>query len=289
MSQKNNKDISKKEEWIPIYRKRLSEAITYAKGSQSMAEFARKCGLNPMTLSRAVNGTIKKPLDEETIRKIAECSDVRTEDILEILMRSNGWIKNDDEERQQEREQYFEDRRHRRELIQSIIMRTLFEDGYSLTPVINTPLEQKDPILRSSRFRFRTRIEFVLHLKGIEPMFWNFSYYLSLDEELSEKKDEHERRLRHETFSMINRLKDLFLRDMWEPEAFENSLYSIVLVNRELYDSFFKTVKGISVNNPISLILVDTKEQKVVKERFLPCRDGIKYRSFFKSSESRDR
>jgi len=58
-----------------------------------MAEFAKKCGLNPMTLSRAVNGTIKKPLDEETIRVMAECSDLPTEEILSHLMYANGWTK----------------------------------------------------------------------------------------------------------------------------------------------------------------------------------------------------
>ena len=80
-------------EWIPIYQKRLGDVVTYAKGKMSMAEFAKKCGMNPITFSRILKGDIKKPLSQEEIKTIAENSELDTKDIFEDLMRANGMVK----------------------------------------------------------------------------------------------------------------------------------------------------------------------------------------------------
>lgn len=288
MAQTDNKNNNKKEEWVPIYKKRLGDAINFAKGRQSMAEFARKCGLNPMTLSRAVNGTIKKPLDEETIRVMAECSDFPTEEILEDLMRANGWVKNNDEERRLENERRSQERKDRYDLAQGIIMRTLFEDGYTIIPVINTELEELDPTLKKSRYRLHTNVRFALRLKGYEPAFWNFSVNIFTGKEFDVDKKQYARELRSELSIMTEAYKDVFLRDVWESEAFENSLYSIVFLSGELFEGFFDQLKDLKFNNSFSLILLDPDRQKVVEERFLPRRDGAEYKSLFKSTDRGD-
>ena len=82
---------------------------------------------------------------------------------------------------------------------------------------------------------------------------------------------------------MKERCKDVFLRDAWEPQAFENSIYSIVFVNKDLFESFEKTLEGVSFNNTFSLILIDLDKQKVIEERILPRRDGTEYKSLFKT------
>ena len=287
MGQSGEKD--KKEEWKPIYKKRLGDAINYAKGDQSMAKFAKKCGLNPMTLSRAVNGTIEKPLSEAAIRAMAENSDRPTEDVLEYLMHSNGWVRNDDEERMQRSEQRRQERKDRHDAVQGIIMRTLFEDGCTIIPVINTELEKLDPTLKKSRFRLHTDIKFALCVKDCEPAYRNFSVNIFTGQEYAADKDEYKRELRSELHFLMERYKDAFLRDTWEPEAFENSLYSIVFVNRELFSGFAKMLEGVSLNNSFSLILLDLEKQKVVEERFLPRRDGRKDESLFKSTNRGDK
>jgi len=127
-----------------------------------------------------------------------------------------------------------------------------------------------------------------LRVADCELGFWNFSNYLFSAEDFSGRKEIYQRELRHETFSMIHTIKDLFLRDAWEPEAFLNTQYSIVLICRDLYDSFFRTVEGITVNNSLSLILIDPDKQKVVEERFLPRRDEKKDKSLFKFTDRGD-
>ena len=286
MGQADEKDKAKKEEWIPIYRKRLGEAINHAKGKQSMAEFARKCGLNPMTLSRAVNGTIKKPLDEETIRKMAECSEAPTEEVLEYLMRSNGWVKNDDEERKQRYDKHRQKRQELFDSAQGMIMRTLFEDGYTIIPVFNTPLEQHDPTRKKSRFHLYTDIRFALSVKGYEPAYWNFSVNIFNAKEIAAADLQYADELKMELRMIIDRYKDVFLRDVWEPEAFKNTRYSIVFLDKGLFDGFFKELKGLRFNSSFSLILLDLDKYTVVEERLLPRYDGRKEESLFRSTDS---
>jgi hypothetical protein len=69
---------------------------------------------------------------------------------------------------------------------------------------------------------------------------------------------------------------------MWEPEAFEKSLYSIVFTNKDLFESYYKVFEDVSLNGSVSLILIDLDNQQVVEERFLSRRDGRKDESLFK-------
>ena len=95
--------------------------------------------------------------------------------------------------------------------------------------------------------------------------------------------------MRSEQLIIMEFYKDVFLRDVWEPEAFESSLYSIVFLNEDLYDAFFNELNGLKFNSSFSLILLDLDKQKVVEERFLPRRDGIRIKSLFKSTDRGDR
>ena len=282
MGQNVGKD--KKEVWKPIYQKRLGDAINYAKGKQSMAVFARKCGLNPMTLSRAVNGTIKKPLDEETIRIMAECSDAPTEDVFEYLMRANGYLKDDNEERRRLSEQRRQERKDRFDTAQGIIMRALFESGYTIIPVINTKLEALDPTLKKSRFRIHTNVGFALKVQGFEPSFRNYTVNIFTGEDLADGVS-YETELRDEQYFLMERYKDVFLRAVWEPEAFENCQYSIVFLNRDLFEGFLKDLEGLKFNSCFSLILLDLAGQKVLREVFLPRKKGRKDKSLFKFTD----
>jgi hypothetical protein len=280
-------------EYIPMYKKRLSDALTYARGKYSWAEFAKKCGINPMTFSRAVNGSIAKPLDEETIKTIAINSDEPTIDVYEDLMRANGCVLKESSLHAE-----YSENRKRREDIQNAIMRDLFERGYTLSPIFHTPLEQTDPTLQKSVFGFSRHVCFALSVQGYEPAYWNFSVNTFLGEQTAPNKsltnesfEDKQERLsnlsEHELFRIIELHEGIFLRDLWEPEAFENTRYSIVLVNKSLFEALIKKLEGISFNNSFSLILLDLDNQKVVEERLLPRRDGKQEKSLFSINSSK--
>ena len=270
-------------EYIPRYQRDLGDALLFAKGKQSMAEFAKKCGMNPITCSRIVKGDIRKPLSQAEIRTIAENSDEPTEDIFEYLMSANGMVPKD---RKTPRSLENEKRRllnnQRRENMQTIIMRRLFEGGKTISPVFNTPLEETDPIFRKSKFNFSRRIvNFALSLPGNSPEYWNFRISVFTGAEYANDPEKYEREVGYEVRDLFSWSSDLFLRDIWEPEAFENSRFSFVFVNKELFESLSDMLEGIEFNNSFSLILLDLDAQTVAEERLLPRRSAKEEKSLF--------
>ena len=269
-------------EWIPIYQKRLGDVVAYAKGKMSMAEFAKKCGMNPITFSRIIKGDIKKPLSQEEIKTIAENSDQDTEETFEYLMRANGMVtKSDYNVRRQEREQRRAQDKQRRETIQNSLIRSLFEGGHTIVPIINTPKEELNPVKQKSRYRLSVNCSYVLSVQGDESAYWNYRINTFTGDEFKDDSKAYDGEVRGEVVSEGYFCQEVFLRDVWEPEAFEKTRYSFVFANKDVFEGFFKYLEGVKVNNSFSLILVDIKEQRVVEERFIPRHDGKEQKSLF--------
>ncbi len=273
---------NEKIEYVPIYQKQLGELLKFAKGNLSMAEFAAKCGVSPTTFSRIVNGTIAKPLEEELIAVIAENSDETTGISYEDLMKANGMVpKSDDTPQRRAAQRRRNESKKRREMVQSIIMRELFDRGYTIGPVFGTPLTETDPTLQKSRFGFNHHIRFALRVAGYEPLYWNFSNVIPPFGELSEDDDMYKKEIHSEVHFLIAMLGDIFLKDIWEPETFKDTRYSIIITNKDIFEDFFKTLEGIKFNNSFSVILLEMNERKVVEERLLPRHDGKVDESLF--------
>jgi hypothetical protein len=122
-----------------------------------------------------------------------------------------------------------------------------------------------------------------LRIHGFEPAYWNFSVNIFTGKEYAADKDMYKSKLLDEMIFMNARYNDVFLRDAWEPEAFEKCQYSIVFLNKDLFDSFSDYLDGVQFTSTFSLILLDIDKQIVVEERFLPRRDGREQISLFKS------
>ncbi len=277
-------------EYVPMYQKRLGEVLTYVRGKMTMAEFAEKCGMNPITFTRIVKGEIKKPLSQEEIRIIAENSDQPTEDAFESLIRANGMVPKDAETpRRMEAKKRRADDRLRQETAQNSLIRSLFERGYTIVPVINTPKEESNPVKQKSRFRFSVSVSFVLSVQDHEPDYWNFRINTFTGESFKNDPDAYSREIRSEITGEFFFTEEVFLRDVWEPEAFENTKYSFVFVNRDMFEGFFKFLEGVKVNNSFSVILADLEKQRVTEERFLPRYDGKVQESLFQSDTDLDK
>lgn len=268
-------------EWIPIYQKRLGDVVAYAKGKMSMAEFAKKCGMNPITFSRILKGDIKKPLSQEEIKTIAENSELDTKDIFEDLMRANGMVKKNTDADDAEREKRWAENRQRRETIQNSLIRSLFERGHTIVPIINTPKEELNPVKQKSRYRLSVNCSYVLSVQGDESAYWNYRINTFTGDEFKDDSKAYDGEVRGEVVSEGYFCQEVFLRDVWEPEAFEKTRYSFVFANKDVFEGFFKYLDGVKVNNSFSIILVDIKEQRVVEERFIPRHDGKEQKSLF--------
>lgn len=278
----NNKESMMDIEYVPKYQKRLGEALTYAKGKMTMAEFAEKCGMNPITFTRIVKGEIKKPLSQEEIRIIAENSDMPTEDAFEYLIAANGMVpKNDITPRRREAQERRAEHKQRQETVRNSLIRSLFEMGHTIVPVINTPKEESNPYTKKSRYNLNVSTSYVLSVQDYEPEYWNFRINSFTGERFENDPDAYNKEIRSEVIGEFYSSEDVFLREIWEPEAFENTKFSFVFVNRDLLEGFLNFLEGVKVSNSFSVILVDLKEQRVTEERFFPRHDGKEQKSLF--------
>ena len=147
----------------------------------------------------------------------------------------------------------------------------------------------KYPLKNSGRYKLGVRVSFVLSVQGDEAAFWNFNINsFSIDEYRRYTKDDtkyetkaYNWAIRREVLDAVRSCPEIFLRDVWEPEAFEKTRFSFVFDNKDVFEGFFKYLEGVKANNSFSLILVDIKEQRVVEERFIPRHDGKEQKSLF--------
>lgn len=263
---------NEKIEYVPMYQKYLADEIMRAKGiDRTMAEFAAVCGVSPTTFSRIANGTIAKPLDKDLIAKIVE--NTANQDVTyRSLMRANGMVpKSDDTPTRQLSRKRREDEEKRKKKIESIIAKELFDRGYTISKILRTDHSEAPSLLKTSRFgrALNFRLRFGLRIIGFAPEYWYFSNYLYT----VKKHDDPERYKRMLSIEVNDVLYDyvaVFLRDIWEPEAFENSKYSIVMIDKGLFDEFLQLIEGVKFKNEFSLILVDLEKEIVIEEKILP-------------------
>jgi hypothetical protein len=157
----------------------------------------------------------------------------------------------------------------------------LFEGGHTIVPIINTPKEELNPVKQKSRYRLSVNCSYVLSVQGDESAYWNYRINTFTGDEFKDDSKAYDGEVRGEVVSEGYFCQEVFLRDVWEPEAFEKTRYSFVFANKDVFEGFFKYLDGVKVNNSFSLILVDIKEQRVVEERFIPRHDGKEQKSLF--------
>ncbi len=281
MSDKNDLEKYKEIEYVQRYQKELGEALKYVKGKQSMAELAAKCGVSPTTFSRIVNGTIAKPLERSLIERIAENSEGDKGYNFEWLMRANGMVPKDNSIRQQEAEKRSIENKRLQNQVKNTIMGMLFNSGLSTAPITGTDLEETDPYLKTSRYGFSRRVRFAIRINGAEPISWNFMTDIFTGNEYSEDQKEYEIDVKSQANWLLDDLKNVFLREIWEPEAFVGTKYSLVTINKDVYDALLQKLEGLTFENWFTLILVDIEQGTVIEEKQLPRKDGKEFESLF--------
>ena len=268
-------------EYVNAISKNLPDVIKYAKGKdRTVAQFADECGIPRATLWRIVKGAVLTPVDKKYIKSIAEHS---ADPYLtyESLMRANGMVPaNDNTPKRQLSMERSEKRRADREKTESIITAELIKRGFMVGAVLGTPFEETDPFRKRSSFDFTRFFSFGLRLQGFEPAYWHFRIH-SFNEDDYDGSEDHEKAAEEEARYFFVRYSDLFLRDLWEPEAFESCKYSIVLTDRVLFEKITALTERITVIHDFSFILVDIVNGEVVREKMLKRQDGSPRSRFF--------
>ncbi|MCR5291901.1 MAG: hypothetical protein K6E28_03300 [Eubacterium sp.] len=284
-------------EYIPAYvidKTKLSMYLRRAKGDdRTMAEFADACRksmrdgtVSPSTFSRISNGNIEKPLSDEMLQAIVVNSADPAID-YQMLQYANGKIPADDDKRVRmanpregfEKENF--DQRQREREMRNVIADELTARGKVFQVFPRLPQGAVE------RGRTGLRViygNYAISVQGYEPPFWNIIINATGIENYDGAKKEYaiadfKRRLM-DSFALV------FLRDAWEPETFCRVKNSIAVSDPEAFEALEKMIEEVKVQSWISIILVDTAEQKVVREKHFNRKDGKTFSSIFDEPKS---
>ena len=269
-------DTSSKELTIP-------ELLVMAKGpKRNMKEFAEACEISPSTFSRILNEKNIKPLSEKMMKLIVRNADKSAKITIEMLRQANTKLTPDTEDnikrvivrRMQEDLKMVKN-------IKDTIVGELFARGKMIAVcqlfqanALNDEKNRFGISLRDvlvSRYGLRQRSSFAIKIQGEEPEYRNFILDNTTIPDDTKTEDINENPGRY-VRNLMDRFAPLFLRDVWEPEKLDPHMIqnTIVLTDERLFECLVKALEDIKVNSLISLLLVNVKENKVVKEYYLP-------------------
>ena len=283
MTERDHERNDMNREYVEAYvpdKIQLAAYVNIAKGSErTMAQFANACGVSASTLSRIANYKITKPLSVELVQSIVKNAVDPKRINYESIMRANGMIPKDRQERRDPAGNHFMERHESRmELganVENTIMQELYARGHMLQFFSRLPFDE----MPKSRFGLRRYSAFAIHIQGYEPRYWNFvvnsmRFRKDDDEQLSEDKKMFIR-------MTMDRYAPVFLQDAWEPESMKDIKTTFVLVDSEAFALLKDLLGHARVNTEMSIILVDTEKREVVTEFSIPRKDGKRSMSIF--------
>lgn len=262
---------------------KLTELVEKAKGpNRTMREFAAQCQISPATFTRIVQKRYVKALSDEMLLKIVNNADPDSGITLDQMKRANGFVSGDEEKAVDE--EFEEIIRNDKEYskVFEIFKKELMDRGYSCMALFKGFLFEEGPKSKLFFNEFDEKenfTEFTLCIKGYEPKYWKIC---ECDLGISSRQSNTSSLTEDEI--VIRILCDygvLFLRDAWDPESMKDIMYSFVFKNENHFDVFTRAMANINVNNYMSVVLVDTETEKVIKEVMFNRFDGKKMASYF--------
>ena len=241
---------------------RISEYVIKAKGiNRTMAQFAEDCGIGASTLSRIANGKISKPLSEDTVKAIYEHRAPESKIDLDMFMLANGMRDKKEHERRASMGPHYsvrEESMNRERQAKNAIVAALLERD---VPIVKVPdsLERRRA---DAPYGMRLYFVFAFYIEDALQQLWYFDVN-------TYKTDEHNRPMGFFTDRLNGLFAKTFLVDAWEPDYFENQKTTFIFCDPTIYAYVVNQYKGAPINSAISVILVDTDNEKVVEETWL--------------------
>ncbi len=246
----------------------LAFLVSAAKGpNRSMAEFSRACKVKgPSTFSRIVNELIDKPLSDELLIAIAQNAADPGKVTFDMLMRANGKIPKDETSggipnSELTNRKLYRSQSEKIKIIKDIIVQHYLDKG---CPVMIHPdylLSEKIP---ASSYGLTIPSDFVLHIQGRDPLFWNYTVDFTDRTGYSTKSANND--IAKLMVEPMKKYYSLFLRDAWEPESLKDFKNMIIFTEHQAFVMFKILLKDIKVNTPISAMYVNAEEKKIDME-----------------------
>lgn len=240
-------------------KEELAELVKKAKGDdRSMAEFSRICGeQGPSTFSRIVNGKIEKPVSTDLLVAIAKNAVDPNAVTLDKLLRANGKIPGDELMKEEANDLHADMLAFTINSVKEMLIQYYLKKGNPVMIIPNMASLQDVP---KSEYALELPSDFILHVQGIEPKYWN--YIFDEDFDLPWMDMEH-------MVKPMKRYSTLFLRDVWEPKSLKNFKNIFVFTDKGRFDSFVSFLHGVKTRTKITAMRVDLIRNCIVEERKL--------------------
>ena len=250
---------------------RIAEIVLVAKGvERTMAKFAEDTGINPSTLSRIVNGKIKKPLTMDVIEAVIDKKSSSCEISMEELIRANGMMEQEAYEHRSHRDPFIMRRRaadDRMVSMKTIILNELYRRSIAYKKVRRDEIEEMPMVVRE--FGSMQRILLNM-LESENENYWGFVFNSSIVDPEELETGYVRRDVRYFMNRVLSIYGSIFLADAWEPETLENMKCSFVFCDEHFYDVFRERLSRAKIQSSMTMILLNIEEAKVVKEELLP-------------------
>lgn len=247
----------------PADKDKLSELVVRAKGPAiALSQFAKKCEVNPSTLSRIVNKKNVGNSSDVLILKIAENADPNSGITLDLLMEAHGMKRiNSGMDKDTRNALYYkclEDTR-------AIFINELMKRKYS----INLPAERTS--YNAFEHNFRANFEVRTNaLNGNDDTLWLFEMWPDVAKPTA----------------TIIRKKILMILGLYYLSEIQADKFSFVVYNEKLFIELTNSLKGYTYPNSFSVIYVDIRNNEVVAEENLSDTFNIEKEVFYKVNKN---
>lgn len=263
------RDLSILSEYVRIStpdKDRLAELVVRAKGpGLSMSQFAKKCEVNPSTLSRIVNKKTTGKNSDALIFNIAENADPNSGVTFEMLMSAHG-MKKRNLNGKVDTEEYRAFEKNAADLVLSEIMKRGYKVQVPMTPQVYNALN----------YHYRPDWEIATDAVTSDNTMgqWLFEFWTMLGTE--------QQAIRKQTIKLRQKL--LMVLGLYYMDEVKADKLSFVVFNRKFYKLLKDTLEGICVKPWITIMLFDMEQAQFIEEFTFLSPDGSVRDSNMKSS-----
>ena len=253
------RDLSILSEYVRIStpdKDRLAELVVRAKGPElSMSQFAKKCEVNPSTLSRIVNKKTTGKNSDALIFNIAENADPNSGVTFEMLMSAHV-MKKRNLNGKVDTEEYRAFEKNAADLVLSEIMKRGYKVQVPMMPQVYNALN----------YHYRPDWEIATDAVTSDNTMgqWLFEFWTMLGTE--------QQAIRKQTIKLRQKL--LMVLGLYYMDEVKADKLSFVVFNRKFYKLLKDTLEGICVKPWITIMLFDMEQAQFIEEFTFLSPDG---------------
>lgn len=261
-----------------VDKEKFAELLLVAKGARTMKTFALECGVNPSTFTRITKKTNKGASSQELIEAIAAHADSNSGATLEALANANGYtIEKDSGTNAHKLTSYID---NTEALVRSLLVQGLLDRGqeirmgkirYTFSKSLSL---SPDALIMTDAFGKKDEVWFVDTVIGTPRVARDENHPI------------HKSRVKQMAFEKFSRFVFISMNPI---EFFRPSRFTLVVLNREMYDTIVEEFAETVVCTDISVMYIDLLNNRIAAEFMLPhCEKGLQPSYFMTTAPVED-